>query len=263
MESPLDGQGSETGDAPVTPAGPELSPPEATPEAADPDGETVLDVFGVSLKVHNPRLAEILTMNAREALETDIKQLRDGSAVRAAQAETSQALPDVLIAQPNAHESDDARARSEMRQIVNGLGSALGFEVRPDGSWVSPTGFTVVVRAVHRPASLAAATDFIEKVEQRRRNEIGEDSSTLVVVDTQQTADVFKVAIRQRRVFETVRTISLDNLRFARSLCSADVVDHHAALALLTPAADVDVGELLSIVRSAAAATDAILEDDV
>ncbi|MDZ4065178.1 MAG: hypothetical protein U1E22_11005 [Coriobacteriia bacterium] len=252
MESPLDGKESDAEDT-----------RDHFEDAVDrTDGATVLDVFGVSLKVHNPRLAEILTMDAREALASDVRDLADGSAVRAAQAETAQALPDVLIAQPTPHEADNARARTEMRQIMNGLGSALGFDVRPDGVWISPTGFTVVTRAVHRPVSLAAAADFIDKVEKRRRTDASPDSSTLVVVDTQQTADVFKVAIRQRRAYETVRTISLDNLRFVRYLCSAEVVDHHAALALLTPAADVDVGELLSIVRSAAAASDAVLDDD-
>ncbi|MDP2181090.1 MAG: hypothetical protein Q8K99_00780 [Actinomycetota bacterium] len=252
MVSPLDGQESDAEEA----RGASGDAREKT------DGATVLDVFGVSLKVHNPRLAEILTMNAREALVTDVRDLADGSAVRAARAETVQAMPGVLISQPTPHEADDARARGEMRQLVSGLGSALGFDVHPNGAWASPTGFTVVTRAVHRPVSLAAAADFIDKVEERRRADAGPDSSTLVVVDTQETADVFKVAIRQRRAYETVRTISLDNLRFARLLCNAEVVDHRAALALLTPAADVDVGELLSIVRSAAAATDAVLDDD-
>lgn len=253
MVPPLDGHESDD----------EATGQEPHRESHAEQAATVLEVFGVSLKVSNPRLAEILTMDAKAALTSDVRDFTDVSGMKTTREETAQAMPDVVVSQPTPHDDEDARLRTEMRQLVSGLGSALGFDVQPNGSWISPTGFTLLTRSVHRPVSLAAAADFVAKVEERRLADVGPDSSTLIVVGEQQTADVFKVAIRERRAHENARTISLDNLRFLRSLCTASVVDHRAALALLSPAADVDVGELLSIVRSAAATSDADLDDNV
>lgn len=60
----------------------------AEEEASTQPGETrsgerhpVLEVFGIKLEVSNPRLAELLTMDAKEALTSDLRDLGTGEPV--------------------------------------------------------------------------------------------------------------------------------------------------------------------------------------
>lgn len=211
----------------------------------------VLQLFGVELEVSSPRLAELLTMDAKEALSTDVRELAGGAAISAARADAAEAVPDVLLAPLVARDKEEARRRHEFRSSVHEIGTALGFEAGVDGQWHSPSGLTILTRAVEHPVSFAAASHYVNEIASRHEMIAGRDSTALFVVDSQQTADVFKVAVRQRRLHDVMRTISLDNLREIRSLCAAGHLDHRQALALLVPIANIDVGELLSILRAA------------
>lgn len=221
-------------------------------DTADSGRATVLEVFGLKLEVSNPRLADLLTMDAREALDTDVRELVQPSE-RPDAAQIAEAVPDAVVAASTPHSEADARARAEFRAEADGIGGRLGFDIRPDGLWVSPKDFAIVTRNVERAVSLAAATHFVAEIAQHREALAGPDATALFVVDCQQTADVFKVAIRQRRLYNVMRTISLANLEQIARLVEDGKLDHAQALVLLTPIENIDVGEVLSVIRSASA----------
>lgn len=217
----------------------------------DEDGTTVLELFGMRLNVKNRRIAEVLTMDAGDALGADVRHFLDPDQVRNATETAGQAAPDIILTPQTTREAADSHVRAELRGRVEGIATALGFDVEPGGLWESPTGVSIVARVVDRDLSYAAAIDFVDKVASVLQERGGPDTSVLFVVDSQQSADVFKVAIKQRRLYDQVRTISLQNLESIRSLLTAGAIDHSRALVLLTPIANVDVGEVLAIIRAA------------
>jgi hypothetical protein len=224
------------------------------PTGADPteddDRFTVLEVFGLKLEVSNPHLADLLTMDAGDALKTDVKDLRDAEDVKAIRAEAQEAVPDVVIAPQTPHDDNDAAERKALRDKVQSLGESMGFTTHVDGVWESPSGIVVLTRVVERSTSFAGASHFVEEVAARRAQVAGEEATALFVVADQQTADVFKVAIRQARLYHQMRTVSLDNLTEAATLYARGMIDHSQAVILLAPVADIDVGEILSVIRS-------------
>jgi len=220
-----------------------------TPESEEP--ATVLEIFGIELKVRNERLAQVLTMEASDALSTNVRELLDPDDARQVRAELSEALPDIVLAPVTPRDESEAKARLELRSRADAVAEALGFDHQPGGMWRSPTGISIITRVVEHPPSLASAVNLADKLGGVLADTGGPDASALLIVDSQQTADVCKVAIRQRRLYDVMRTISLENLETIRSLFVAGALDHPRALVLLSPLADIDVGEVLSIVRSA------------
>jgi hypothetical protein len=212
----------------------------------------VLNVFGLTLEVSNPRLAELLTMDARDALVTDVRELTlrsDGPTPTAA--EVAQAIPDVVVSAPTPHDEDIVRMRRDFRVRVESVGQALGFETHGDGLWVSPTGVHVLTRSVDRALSLAAASHFVGEMSQLLDSrDDRRETSVLFVVDDQQTADVFKVVIRQNRLYSVMRTASIENLEEMRAMIHRGALDHNQAVVLLTPVANIDVGEIISVLHA-------------
>lgn len=209
----------------------------------------VMDVFGLKLEVSNPRLAELLTMDAKDALGSDVKTLMSGERTASA-AEVHEAVPDVVLSPSTPHSDETARYRKEFRQRVDNDARALGFEVRGDGMWVSAAGLSIMSRTVERPLSLAAASHFVGEVAQRFAETSSESTSVLFVVDSQQTADVFKVAIRQAKLYQDMRTVSVDSLEDMRGLCHKGSLTHDQVVLLLAPVANIDVGEMLSVIHA-------------
>jgi hypothetical protein len=218
------------------------------------DRFAVLDVFGLKLEVSNPRLAELLTMDAKEALTTDVRDLGTPQAVREFREEVAQAAPEVVMAPPTPKDDEDAAYRKDFRARAATMGAALGFDAGADGVWESPAGVTIVTRAIERPVSLAAASHYVSELANRREQLGGVGASVLFIAESQQSADVFKVAIRQQRLYDKMRVISLDNLQDVGRLFRGGSVDHAKAVILLAPTATIDVGEILSVIRAASAA---------
>lgn len=204
----------------------------------------VLEVFGLTLEVNNPRLAELLTMDATEALTTDVRDLM--VADRRAVAE---ALPETIVAVPTPHAEALSRARAEFRKRADALGEKLGFSVSSDGTWSSPLGIDIVTRTVERPLTVAAAAHFVAEV-AAVTDRLPESSAVLYVVEGQQTADVFKVAIRQRRLYDLMRTVAIQTLEEVAARVEAGRLDHRSLLVLLAPIANIDVGEMMSVLRA-------------
>ncbi len=211
---------------------------------------TVLEMFGLELQVSNPRLAELLTMDAAAALVTDLHDLTASERIVRAEAEAAEAAPDVVLAAQLPRDAEEARRRHDFRRQVQAIGSQLGFAASPDGVWRSSQGVTLVTRAVDRPLSWAAAAHFVSELAGRRVSIGGEEATALFIVDSRQAADVFAVAVRQQRLHGVMRTISLDDLREIGDLAARGDLGHQQAVVLLTPMADIDVGELLSILHA-------------
>ncbi|MDP2182661.1 MAG: hypothetical protein Q8K99_08850, partial [Actinomycetota bacterium] len=91
------------------------TPGHAGADAAD-DDTTVLELFGFKLHVSNPRLAEVLAMDAREAMLADVRELADPTAIRQARETLAEAAPEVMVAPATAYTEDESRQRVEIRQ---------------------------------------------------------------------------------------------------------------------------------------------------
>jgi hypothetical protein len=227
-----------------------MSETEGSGATTDDGRYAVLDVFGLKLEVSNPRLAELLTMDAGKALTTDVRDLASPEEVRSQRMSATQAVPEIVLAPPTPRDEMDEKHRREFRAQVGRIGGGIGFESSPDGIWRSPSGLTILTRGIDRPVSFAAASHFVGEIAAHREALAGPDSTALFVVDGQQSADVFKVAIRQSHLYNVMRVISIDNLVEIERLVIAGVVDHAKTLVLLTPAANIDVGEILSVMRA-------------
>ncbi|TDB39872.1 MAG: hypothetical protein D9V44_02715 [Actinobacteria bacterium] len=226
------------------------------PNESRSERHAVLDVFGLKLEVSNPRLAELLTMNAKEALTTDLREFSSlrGDTPRMQAEDIAQAVPEMMVSAPTPHDEDIARNRKEFRLRVAEAGRALGFETRPDGLWISPTGVRILTRTAERPLSLAAATHFVGEMSLiHQQREDASECAVLFVVCDQQTADVFKVAIRQRRLYSVMRTAAIDNLEEMRAMKHAGTLSHQQATLLLAPIANIDVGEMMAVLHAQSA----------
>lgn len=204
----------------------------------------VLDVFGITLEVSNPRLAELLTMDATDALTTDVRDL-----IMSDSRTVAEALPDVVVSMPSPHTEALARAREEFRKRADALGVALGFSVASDGTWSSETGIDILTRTVERSLTVAAAAHYVAEVVAVTER-LAETTAVLFIVDGQEAADVFKVAIRQRRVHDLMRTVAIDSLEEIAARHKAGRLSHRGALVLLAPIADIDAGEILSVLHA-------------
>ena len=215
------------------------------PDDIQRDRHSVLEVFGLKLEVSNPRLAELLTMDAGDALTSDVKDIFGGPIDREV---FEQGAPEAMLTTTTPRDNHAEMERRRFRARAEVVGNRLGFDVRSDGTWTSPTGVEIYTRTVERPLSLAAAVHFVSEVAALERPE--SEHSVLFVVDSQQTADVFKVAIRQRKLYHLMRTATADSLDELAELMGRGVVDHRRVVVLLAPVADIDVGEMLSVIHA-------------
>lgn len=218
--------------------------PDGTAERTD-GRFAVLDVFGLTLEVSNPRLAELLTMDASAVMSMDVRDLLDAD-----RRSVVQAIPDAVVSVPTPRDREDERARAAFRLKADALGRRLGFAIEPDGTWVSPTGIDIVTRTIPRSLTVAAAAHYVNEVAVMTER-LPENAAVLFVVADQRVADVFKVAIRQRRVFHRMRTAAVAALEEAAALLASGVIVHRDVLLLLAPVANIDVGEMMSVFGAA------------
>jgi len=217
----------------------------------------VLEVFGVKLEVSNQRLAELLTMDASAMLKPDFSGMMSPKADRTMFAE---ALPSSIIVPPTPQTTFAERNRLQMRGEVDELGAELGFTVGESGAWDSPTGIRIATRVVDRPLTVAAATHFVTEVS----SVVGiadPDAAVLFVVADHETADVFRFAIRQRRLHHLMRTVTIQDLLRLRDMVVKGGIDHRRTVVLLAPVADIDVGEMLSVLHANATGDDVVEAD--
>jgi len=229
-----------------------MTGPDATPEP-DPNGRTtVLEVFGMKLSVKNRRLAEILTMDAAEALRLD---KRPGSSVYGDAAEPvapdlmAQAVPDVLLAVPDAGDEAEARLRTEARKRLDGLALDLGFEVLNGGSWGLPGSAVVHTRVISRSLTAAAATDMVGKLADVVLSGRESTDSVLLVTFERASLEPLLNAISARGLHGSFRVAHIDDVTRLRDLCRECEDPAGIASGLLSPAASVDLGRTLTLLR--------------
>ncbi|MDI6711769.1 MAG: hypothetical protein QMD96_00875 [Anaerosomatales bacterium] len=220
------------------------------PDARSEQRHTVLNVFGLTLEVSNPRLAELLTMDAKEALTADIKEVFGPSAPAAAgeaQADAVDVVPSVDVRA--AREEQERRA---LRERVRLAGERLGFDVALDGTWESPAGVSVLVRDFPRTLTLAAAAHFVRELAGiiARASDPDRTSALLVAAD-RGCADVLKVAVRQARAYQSMRVACIDDLESLAAVVERNAASHAHALAVIAPIAAIDVGEVVAVLRAA------------
>lgn len=210
-----------------------------------------VEVFGLRLEVSNPALAELLMMDARRALTTDIRELPNPRRFRELQAEAAEALPGVMLAPHTLRDDVEEAARRRLHARAGELGRVLGFATATDGLWRSRHGVLVVTRVIDRPISPAAATHFVGEIAPRVTRIAGKDASVLFVTARREAADALTVGIRHECAQRVMRVVCLADLETLASMATDGVVDHRAALGLLSPAAGIDAGETIALLAQA------------
>lgn len=154
---------------------------------------------------------------------------------RAGERVVVEAAPEAVVAAPTPRSRDAERRRREFRARVDGLGAALGFSVAPDGTWASDPATVIMTRVSERPVTLAAAAHFVEELCCRARACLPA-RSVLFVVQSAADADMFGVAVRQRRCGDTVRVAAVGQLEALAARWSSGAIDAEQVIAAVTPA---------------------------
>ncbi|MDF1541743.1 MAG: hypothetical protein RQ731_01670 [Anaerosomatales bacterium] len=205
---------------------------------------TVVEVFGVKLSVKNRRLAEILSMDAAEALGFEGKTPR----VHDHEFEThvvNEASPFAVVAAAGPDDAAEAQRRTELRHHVEAIAASLGFTVVAGGKWHSPSGQTLHARVVSRAVSAAAAADTVEKLGGLMKARPAGESVVLITQD-RSAAATFIGVIRERQAHATFRVVSVEDLEALGAVSDSGRADHAAFIALLSPQAAVDIGPAIA-----------------
>lgn len=217
----------------------------------------VLEVFGLKLKVYNPRLAELLTMEARDALTTDVGELVSGWRTSSEIALRSEPVDTGLTEQEAPAAAGAVSAFSAQAQttpsagaLLEQTGRSLGFELGEAGLWKSPSGVRILVRRVEDGRSMDDAAQLVQQLSDAQ-HKLGQETAALFVVNDQIAADTFRATIRKQNLYSEMRVISVENLEEIERLKASGRLSHRQVVLLLVPLANIDVGELLNVVRAA------------
>lgn len=228
---------------------PQSSDEQGKEHGKDKDKFKVLEVFGIELHVSDPNLAKLLTTDASKAMTEDVRVLTGRGAEQEEEEEEQkeEAAPvfEQAPAQPQTPTGDTVGSRIET------IGRKLDFEVRPGGVWKSLTGIIILVRFIDRSVDLQQAARYIEQLAEQQKR-LGQQSAALFVVEDKITVDIFKAAIRKARLYNEMRVISYENLEGIMRFHDADRINHRQIVTLLVPLDNIDVGELLNVMKAAA-----------
>lgn len=199
----------------------------------------VLEVFGIPLEVSNPRLADLLTMDAKEALREDVVVMKDKLVG------TSQGT---VTEERRRSDPDEAPSHAEtFKSRADDAGEQLGFEVGSGGVWKSPTGVVILVRVIEENPTMEKAKRYAGALSEAL-GKLARDSAGLFVVHDQMTCDIFKAAIRSQNLYDSVRVIAADNVDKLLVWRREGRLAHRQVVTLLVPLENIDVGELLNVV---------------
>lgn len=219
---------------------------ETRDQAGADDRSTVVEVFGVKLSVKNRRLAEILSMDAAEALGFDGRTPGRTSGPEIEPEVVAEAVPYTALSGPSQDEEAEAQLRSDIRLRVDSIAAALGFSVEQGGRWYSPFGFTLHTRIVSRQVSAAGAADAVSKlVALMDSRPAGE--SVLLISPSAEVRESFVTAVRERGAHAVLRVATIDDLERLRAIAEAGAADHPAFIALLSPQAAVSVSAAIPL----------------
>lgn len=216
------------------------------PRAPD-ERTTVLEVFGVKLAVKNRRLAEILTMDAAEALGLD-KRHADEDYMPAEQSQPdllTEAVPDVHFPVTGAEEEAESRLRTQVRLRADTVASGLGFDVLPGGRWQPPAAPLIHTRILVRTPTPAAAAHMVAKLTEVVLSSAGSPASVLLIASDRAAVPPLLTAIDVRGLHTSFRIVTMSDLERLRDVCAGAPDPAAVAAAFLSPAGGVDVSLVL------------------
>lgn len=221
----------------------------------DKDKFKVLEVFGIELHVSDPNLAKLLTTDASKAMTEDVRVLTGGLSPDEEQDQgrgQGTAVADEEITRAaRAPEAPPVQIEDQLGSRIETFGRKLGFEVRPGGVWKSLTGIIILVRCIDRSVDLQQAARYVQQLSEQQ-SRLGQQSAALFVVEDKITVDIFKAAIRKSQLYNEMRVISSENLGEILQFRESDRINHRQVVTLLVPLDNIDVGELLNVLRAAA-----------
>ncbi len=222
------------------------------PEPAVSEEPTIVESLGMEISVTNPAVADALRAEADPHPSSDTERLHtappSAEEIREVRAEVEQALPDVLIAAPTPHDTEEARLRVELRQQVATLGEALGYLVEPDGTWRMSDGTGILVRSITTVSSPGGAADILAKI-CLTLDSGGAPCEALIVTRDQPQADLISAQILSRDSRHRIRVSALSTLKELATLYTAGRIGHQVVRALLVPSAQIDPITLLVALR--------------
>ena len=204
------------------------------------DGFEVLEVFGMKIKVSNPHIADLLTMEATDALSTDIRDLTEiVKSDEVKKVKKPESFPTI----------DEVKTLDDYHKAVDEIGKEIGFSIETGGIWNSGTGITLIVRPVFEHLNYDRAKLYSTEL-VRQLEEHGENTAGLFVVGDQVACDIFKAAIQEENLYHKIRIISYDNLYALSGYYNAKYIAHHQVVSLMVPIEGIDAGEFLNIINA-------------
>jgi len=224
-------------------------------EKDSPAGEDkfkVLEVFGIELHVSDPNLAKLLTTDASKAMTEDVRVLTGGATREEEEEEEEESALEAPAPPVAAQPAPEAAPPTEtLASRIDTLGQKLGFEIRAGGVWKSLTGIIILVRFIDRSVDLQQAGRFVQQLAEQQ-GRLGQQSAALFIVEDKITVDIFKAAIRKSQLYNEMRVISYENLLEILKFRESDRLNHRQVVTLLVPLDNIDVGELLNVMKAAA-----------
>lgn len=220
----------------------EKEPQSGDDKGTEKDKFKVLEVFGIELHVSDPNLAKLLTTDASKAMTEDVRVLASG--VKQEEQGQAEAAETEAPAEPGP-------TREQYASRIETIGQKLGFEVRPGGLWKSLTGIIIVVRYIDRSVDLQQASRHVEQLAEQQ-SRLGQQSAALFAVEDKISVDIFKAAIRKSALYNEMRVVSVENLAEILKFKESERINHRQVVTLLVPLDNIDVGELLNVMKAAA-----------
>jgi len=207
------------------------------------DGYEVLKVFGLKLKVKDPKIADLLTTDVKEDVATFRSKLGASETEESEDADKQHVLPPEEIDSPE-----------RFQEEINLLGRRLEFDVGLREIWRSSTGIAVVLKPVFSRLGFESAKEEVDRL-AKKLAQIKNEKAGLFITRDAIACDIIKAAIRSTNLYHIMRVVSYENLYELLQLKESGYLKHRQVVTLMVPLSNVDVGELLNIIKAVATPT--------
>ena len=201
----------------------------------------ILQVFGIKLKVKDPKIADLLTTDVKTDISTFRQKIGDAQAEEKVEGDRVIALEQVESLQ-------------EFESVINRIGKKLEFDISLGDIWRSSTGIAVLLRPVFNSISFEIAKAKVDEL-SRKQAKIKTENVGLFVTRDNVNCDILKAAIRSKNMYQQMRVVSYENFCELLDLKETGYLKHRQVVTLMVPLDNVDVGELLNIIKAVAIPT--------
>ncbi len=201
----------------------------------------ILQVFGIKLKVKDAKIADLLTTDVKTDISTFRQKMEDSQVEEKANGERTIA-------------TEQVESLQEFESVVNRIGKKLEFDISLGEVWRSSTGIAVLLRPVFDSISFEIAKAKVDEL-ARKQAKIKTENVGLFVTRNKQSCDILKAAIRSKNMYQQMRVVSYENLFELLDLKETGYLKHRQVVTLMVPLDNVDVGELLNIIKAVAIPT--------